>query len=344
MLSSRAVLVDEPAGVLLTGRRDLPDPGPFQVRLAVEACGVCHTDSLMVEGHLPGLSFPVTPGHEIAGRVDAVGEHVAGWQVGDRVAVGWFGGHCGHCRFCRRGDFIHCTSLQVPSRAYPGGYADAMVVPASALARIPDGLSAVHAAPLACAGVTTFNGLRHSGAGPGDLVAILGLGGLGHLGVQFAVRMGFETVVIARGEEKRALAAELGAHHYIDSTAEETGPALRALGGARAVLATAGNSDTMSAAVDGLGPDGVLVVLGVDAEPMRISPLQLIDLTKGVRGMPSGTSADIEDTLRFAALTGVRPHVEEMPLERAADAYARMMDNRARFRVVLTTGVRAVRP
>jgi alcohol dehydrogenase len=339
MSSTRTVLVDEPAGVFRIGRRDLPEPGPAQVRIAVEACGVCHTDSLMVEGHLPGLDFPVTPGHEIAGRVEAVGAYVADWKPGDRVAVGWFGGHCGHCRFCRRGAFIHCANLQVPSWAYPGGYADAMVVPASALARIPDRLSAVDAAPLACAGVTTFNGLRHSGAGPGDLVAILGLGGLGHLGVQFAVKMGFETVVIARGEEKRALAAELGAHHYIDSTAEEMSPALQALGGARAVLATAGNSDTMSAAVDGLRPNGELVVLGVDSEPMRVSPLQLIDLTKGVRGRPSGTSADIEDTLRFAALTGVRPHIEEMPLERASDAYTRMMDNQARFRVVLTTGV-----
>ncbi|WP_459740820.1 alcohol dehydrogenase catalytic domain-containing protein [Streptomyces sp. E-15] len=338
MTSARAVLVDQPEGAFRMGRRDVPDPGPFQVRVAVEACGVCHTDSLMVGGHLAGLTFPVTPGHEIAGRVDAVGEHVAGWEVGDRVTVGWFGGHCGHCRFCRRGDFIHCTELQVPSVAYPGGYADAMVAPASALARIPDVLSAVHAAPLACAGVTTFNGLRRSGAGPGDLVAVLGLGGLGHLGVQFAVRMGFETVVIARGEEKRALAAELGAHHYIDSTAEETSPALQALGGARTVLATAGNSDTMAATVDGLRPGGRLVVLGVDTEPMRIGPLQLIDKTKSVHGIPSGTSADTEDTLRFAALTGVRPYIEEMPLDRAADAYARMMDNQARFRMVLTTG------
>ncbi|GGS55605.1 alcohol dehydrogenase catalytic domain-containing protein [Streptomyces griseoviridis] len=338
MSSVRAVLVDQPAGALRTGRRDVPDPGPFEVRVTVEACGVCHTDSLMVEGLVPGLAHPVTPGHEIAGRIDAVGAYATGWQAGDRVAVGWFGGHCGHCVPCRRGDFIHCTELKVPGWAYPGGYGEALNVPANALARIPDGISAVDAAPLACAGVTTFNALRRSGAGPGDLVAVLGLGGLGHLGVQFAVRMGFETVVIARGAEKRALAGELGAHHYVDSTAEEMSPALQALGGARAVLATAGDSETMSAAVDGLGPDGELVVLGVDPEPMRISPLQLIDLSKRISGLPSGTAADIEDTLRFAALTGVRPHVEEMPLERAADAYARMMDNRARFRVVLTTG------
>ncbi|MCX4432112.1 alcohol dehydrogenase catalytic domain-containing protein [Streptomyces mirabilis] len=333
----RSVFVDEAAGALRVDQREVPDPGPFQVRIAVEACGVCHTDSQMVNGQMPGLAFPMTPGHEIAGRVDAIGEYVEGWQQGDRVAVGWCGGYCGHCIACRRGDFIHCDNLQVPGWAYPGGYAEAVIVPATGLARIPDGLSSAVAAPMACAGVTTFNGLRHSGAGPGDLVAVLGLGGLGHLGVQFAVKMGFETVAIARGTEKGELARELGAHHYIDSTAQDMGAALQALGGARAVIATAGHSATMAAAVDGLGTNGALVVMGVDPDPMKISPLQLIDHTKTVIGLPAGTAADIEDTLHFAALTGVRPYIEETPLEQATTAYARMMNNQARFRIVLTT-------
>jgi alcohol dehydrogenase len=338
MPAIRAVQADEAGSALRLVEREAGEPGPGHVRVTVEAGGICHSDSSFVNGQLPGLVFPVVPGHEIAGRIDVLGDGVVGRQPGDRVAVGWFGGHCGHCDPCRRGDHFHCVDSQIPGLSYPGGYADAVVVPANALARVPAGLTAAQAAPLACAGVTPFHALRTSGARPGDLVAVLGVGGLGHLGVQFAAKMGFDTVAVARGTEKAELAADLGARHYIDSTAQDVPAELRRLGGARVVLATASRSEAIAGAVDGLAPYGELVVVGIDAAPLPISPLQLINASRSVRGHPSGTATDTEDTLAFAAMTGVEPMIEEVPLEQAQAAYTRMMDNRARFRMVLTTG------
>jgi alcohol dehydrogenase len=318
--------------------RELTEPGFGQVRVTVEACGVCHTDSEFVDGHLPGLSFPLTPGHEVAGRIDVVGVGVRRWRADDRVTVGWSGGQCGYCDPCRRGEFVHCEEGYTTGATYPGGYAESMVVPASALARIPDELSAVEAAPMACAGVTMFNSLRRSGARSGDLVAVLGLGGLGHLGVQFAVKMGFRTAVIARGQEKAGLALRLGAHHYIDSTATDVATALRELGGARVVQATAANADAITATVDGLSPYGELLALAVLTDPLAVSPLQLILASKSIKGHPGGTAMDVEDTLNFAALHNIRAIVEQVPLADADSAYQRMLANQARFRVVLTTG------
>jgi alcohol dehydrogenase len=337
-LSIRVAEAAAAGGPLEIVKRELPEPGPGQVRVTVEACGVCHTDVALVNGWLPGTQFPLVPGHEVAGRVDALGDGVAGWEVGQRVGVGWYGGACGHCRVCRSGDSVDCPNLRVPGVAYPGGYADALVVPADALAAIPDGLTAVEAAPLMCAGVTTYNALRTSVARPGDLVAILGLGGLGHLGVQYAAKMGFDTVAVARGTDKEPLARQLGARHYIDSTAGDVGAALTALGGAKVVIATAADSSAIAAGVDGLGARGQLVVAGAPADPMQISPLQLIFGSKSVVGHASGTSRDSEEALAFSALTGVRPMVEAVPLERATEAYDRMVSGAARFRMVLTTG------
>ncbi|MBA9003006.1 alcohol dehydrogenase [Thermomonospora cellulosilytica] len=317
--------------------REVADPGRGQVRVTVEAVGVCHTDYYFINGGYP-VEWPAVFGHEIAGRVAALGEGVEGWSVGDRVAVGWFGGHCGICDACREGDFIHCAKVAVPGWQYPGGYADATVVPANALARVPESLSAVDAAPLGCAGVATFNSLRRSAARPGDLVAVLGIGGLGHLGVQFANKMGFETVAIARGEEKAELATRLGAHHYIDSTAGDVAARLQALGGAKAVLATAMNSAAMTATIDGLRYNGELLVVGAAPEPIEVSPFQILATSKTVHGHPSGTAKDVEDTLRFAALTGVRPMTETYPLDQITAGYERMLSGDARFRVVLTTG------
>jgi len=331
------VEVLEPGGSLGLAERELVDPGFGQVRVTVEACGVCHTDSEFVQGHLPGLNFPLTPGHEVAGRIDVVGAGVPRWRAGDRVTVGWSGGHCGYCDPCRRGEFVHCEQGYTTGASYPGGYAESMVVPPSALARIPEGLSATDAAPMACAGVTMFNSLRRSGARPGDLVAILGLGGLGHLGVQFAAKMGFRTAVIARGADKAPLARQLGAHNYIDSTATDVAAALRALGGARVVAATAANADAISATVDGLTPNGELLALAVLTDPLTVSPLQLIPASKSIKGHPGGTAMDVEDTLRFAALHDIRPIVEQLPLTEADNAYQRMLTNQARFRMVLTT-------
>jgi alcohol dehydrogenase len=313
-------------------------PGPGAVRVAVEACGVCHSDLLIAAGLLPGSTFPITPGHEIAGRIDALGDGVTGWQVGDRVAVGWYGGSCGHCDACREGDGILCAQLQIPGAAYPGGYADSVIVPAMALAAVPDELTAAEAAPLACAGVTVFNALRHTAARPGDTVAVLGLGGLGHLGVQFAHAMGFRTVAIARGQEKGPLAHELGADHYIDSTAGDVAEALQALGGAKVVLATITNADAMSATIDGLGRRGELVMVGVSPDQLTVSPLQLLTSDRTLHSHSSGTAVDTQDTLRFAALSGVRAWIEEVPLEEAGAAVAKMAGGQARFRMVVTTG------
>ncbi|OAA19793.1 alcohol dehydrogenase [Frankia sp. EI5c] len=338
MPTIRSAQVNEPGGALRIVERELPEPGRGQVRVTVEACGVCRSDSAFINAVFPDVPFPLVTGHEIAGRIDALGDDVAGWVPGQRVAVGWFGGNCGSCRGCREGDFIHCERMQVPGWAYPGGYSEAVVVPATALARIPDSLTAVEAAPMGCAGVTTFNSLRRSPARPGDLVAVLGLGGLGHLGVQFANRLGFETVAIARGSGRADAAARLGAHHYIDSTAGEVAKQLQALGGARVVLATAGSSAAMSTTIDGLRPGGELIVLGADPEPIQVSPFQLISTSRSVHGHPSGTALDVEETLHFAALTGVRPMTETRPLAEAEAAYQRMLSGDVRHRMVLTTG------
>jgi alcohol dehydrogenase len=324
----RSVHVAEPGATLKLVDREPTAPGPGQVRVTVEACGVCHTDSEFVDGHPPGLTFPVTPGHEVAGRIDAIGEGVLRWQPGDRVTVGWSGGYCGYCTPCRRGDFAHCEEGWVTGAACAGGYAESIMVPATAIARIPVALSAADAAPMACAGLTMFNSLRRSGARSGDLVAILGLGGLGHLGVQFAAKMGYRVAVIARGQEKAALAFELGAHHYIDSTATDVAAELSKLGGARVVQATAANADAISATIDGLAPHGELLALAVLTDSLTVSPLQLIMASKNIDGHPGGTAMYVEETLNLAALHGIRPMVEEVPLDDAADAYARMATTR----------------
>ena len=337
MTTFRAAQVTSPRGQLALIDRTLTHPAPGTVRVAVHACGICHTDSILVEGHLPGLQFPLTPGHEIAGRIDVLGEGVEGWRQGERVAIGWSGGHCGRCRSCRRGEFVYCEVGMVTGASFPGGYGEYVIAPASALARIPDGLSAVDAAPLACAGLTMFNSLRRTGAGPGDLVAILGIGGLGHLGVQFAVKMGFRTVAIARGPEKGRLARELGAHHCIDSLTSNVAHALQDLGGARVIAATATSAEAITGAVGGLGLHGELLTLAGVLDPVQVIPVQLINISGNVRGHPVGSPSDLEDTLNFAALQGIRPMAEVLPLEKAADGYQRMMANQARFRVVLTT-------
>ncbi|MFH9979251.1 alcohol dehydrogenase [Streptomyces sp. NPDC017179] len=321
--------------------REAAEPGRGRVAITVEACGVCHSDTFFVDAALPGISFPVVPGHEIAGRIEQLGEGTQdqGWQVGDRVAVGWFGGSCRHCTACRQGDFIVCPNLKVPGWSYDGGFAERVIAPVDALARIPDALAASDAGPMACAGVTTFDGLRRSSARPGDLVAVLGIGGLGHLGVQYAVAMGFETVAIARGADKAEFAKRLGAHHYVDSTTDTpVGEALQSLGGAKVVLATAGSSEAIAATVDGLSHRGELVVIGAAPEPLGISPLQLITAARIVRGHPSGTAQDVQDTMAFSALHGIRPMTETVPLDQAGEAYAKMLAGAARFRMVLTAG------
>jgi len=318
--------------------RELRQPGRGEVLVRVEGCGVCHSDAFTVDYGMPGLAYPRVPGHEIPGRIQAVGDDVAVWEVGQRVGVGWFGGNCGHCDPYRRGDMISCANGQVPGIAFDGGYADHVLVPQSALASIPDDLAAEDAAPLLCAGVTTFNALRGSGARPGDLVAVLGIGGLGHLAVQFARRMGFETVAIARGTDKREQALALGAHHYLDSTSTDVAEALQAFGGATTILATVTAPGAMSGAVGGLRPRGRMIVVGASADPMQIPPFALIPGSTGVIGHASGTSKDSEDTLRFSVLQDVRPTIETYPLEQAAEGYTRMMSGEARFRVVLTTG------
>jgi len=315
---------------------DTQPPSANHVRIAVQACGVCGTDREFHAGHFPGLQWPLTPGHEIAGTIAEIGDGVLDFAVGDRVAVGWFGGNCNRCIPCRQGRFMQCERMEVPSWHYPGGYAESATVPATALARIPDGLSFVEAAPMGCAGVTTFNGLRQTRAKAGDVVAVLGVGGLGHLGVQFSRAMGFETVAIGRGTGKAEEAGKLGAHHYIDSTAQDVGAELQKLGGAAVVLATANNAEAMAATVPGLRAEGELVAVGVTPENLPISPLDLINSGLSVTGHPSGTSRDVEETMHFAVLTGVRAMVEERPLTEAPDAFDVMDSGRARYRVVLT--------
>jgi len=334
----RSLQADEPGAALRLVDKPIPEPGPGQVRIDVEACGICHSDSMFLDGHMPGAAFPLIAGHEIAGRIDALGSGVEEFHPGERVAVGWFGGNCGHCAACRDGDAINCASLQVPGLAYPGGFADMVVVPATALARIPDAFSSPEAAPMGCAGVTVYNALRRSVARPGDLVAILGIGGLGHLGVQFANKMGFETVAIARGADKEPLARELGAHHYLDSRTQDVAKQLQALGGAKVVLATATSATAATDTLGGLTHRGELIIVGVPAEPLQIPAYQLIGGTHKVYGHASGTSREVEETLRFAALSGVRPMIEQIPLTDAAQGLDKMLTGKARFRMVLTTG------
>lgn len=338
MSKMHAVQVTRPNGPLEMVEREIPEPGAGQVRIKVEACGICHSDSMTKEGRWPGIQYPRVPGHEIAGIVDALGTGVAGWTQGRRVGVGWHGGHCGQCDSCRRGDFVTCqVAAQVPGISYDGGYAEYMIAPAGALASIPDGLSAAEAGPLMCAGITTFNSLRNSGARPGDLVAVLGVGGLGHLGIQFAAKMGFRTAAIARGMDKEPLARRLGASHYIDSHAHDPAVELRKLGGAKVILATVTSGQAMSAALGGLGVDGKLIILGAAAEPLEVPAIPLILGRRSILGWPSGSSIDSQDTLSFSALTGVRAMTEVFPLERATEAYEHMMSGKARFRAVLTT-------
>lgn len=334
----RVVEVAAPGAPFVLRERPIPDPGPGAVRIRVQACGVCHSDSFAKSGGLPGLRYPLVPGHEVAGLIDAVGAGVHGWAEGQRVGVGWFGGNCGWCEPCRRGDFIDCRNMPITGISVDGGYADYMLAPASALARVPDGLAATAAAPLMCAGITTFNALRRSRARAGSLVAVLGIGGLGHLGVQYAVRLGYETVAIARGAEKGGLARELGAHHYIDSETTDVARALQELGGAQAVLATATNAAAVGAALGGLGPHGELIVVGAAAEPLAVPAGLLIGANRGVRGHASGTSIDSQDTLEFSLRCAVEPMIETLPLERVDEAHERMLSGRARFRMVLTTG------
>ena len=336
MSKTRAAQVTRPNGPIEIVEREIPRPGAGWVRVKVEACGVCHSDAMTKEGLWPGIEYPRVPGHEIAGVIDAVGTTVVGWSHGQRVGVGWHGGHCGYCDSCRRGDFVTCQiALQVPGIAYDGGYAEYMIAPASALASIPEGLSAVDAGPLMCAGVTTFNPLRNSGARPGDVVAVLGIGGLGHLGVQFAAKMGFKTVAIARGMDKEPLARKLGAWSYIDSKAQDPAAELLKLGGAKVILATVTNGDAMSATLGGLGVNGKLVILGAAAEPLQVAGIPLLLGRRSIMGWPSGNSIDSQDTLVFSMLTGVRSMNEIFPLERAAEAYQHMMSGKARFRAVL---------
>jgi D-arabinose 1-dehydrogenase-like Zn-dependent alcohol dehydrogenase len=335
MATMRVVQVAEPNGPFLLVERPVPDPGPGEVRIGVEACGICHSDMFAKTGSFPGMKYPIVPGHEIAGVIDAIGTGVIDWRPGQRVGVGWHGGHCGRCPACRRGDFVDCANLKIPGINMDGGYAEYMIAPIEALALVPDDLKSSEAAPLLCAGITTFNALRNSPARGGETVAILGIGGLGHLGLQFAAKLGFRTVAIARGRDKERVARELGAHHYIDSENQDPAAELRKLGGARVVLATVTSSEAMSRVVDGLGQDGQLLVVGAAAAPIHISPFQLIPGRRSVAGWPSGTSIDSEDTLKFSAMTGVRPRIETFPLDRAAEAYERMMSGKARFRVVL---------
>ncbi len=334
----KAVQVSKPGGNFEVIEKNIPDPGRNQVRIKVEACGICHSDSLVKEGYWPGIQYPRIPGHEIAGRIDAVGADVTNWKPGQRVGVGWHGGHDFTCNSCRRGDFINCQNEKITGISYDGGYQEYMVAPAEAVAAIPDDLAATDAAPLLCAGITVFNALRNSGARAGDLVAVQGIGGLGHLGIQYARQMGFRTFAIGRGKDKEALARKLGAAHYLDTSAVDPAAELKKFGGAHVILATAPDSKAMSALVNGLASSGKFVVVGAGSDPIAVTPIQLIVGSKALQGWASGIATDSEDTMQFSALTGVRPMIEKYPLEKAAEAYDQMISGRARFRVVLTMG------
>jgi len=338
----KAAQISKPGGAWELVERDLPEPGPRQVRVKVEACGICHSDMMVKEGWWPGLQYPRVPGHEIAGRIDAVGSQVTAWKRGQRVGVGWHGGHCFACEQCRRGDFAMCVNRKVTGIDFDGGYAEYVIAREEALAAIPEELPAEEAGPFMCAGVTVFNALRNSGAGAGDVVAIQGIGGLGHLGVQYARQMGFETVALGRGKDKEALARKLGAHHYIDSIdsgTSDTVAELQKLGGARVILATAPNAQAISAVVEGLSVDGVLLVPAAPAEPLTVNVLPLITGRRSVAGWYSGTARDSQDTLEFSARNGVHPMIEKYPLSRVAEAYEQMHSGKARFRVVLLMAI-----
>ena len=332
----KAAQISKPGSAFEIVEREIPVPGVGQVRIKVQACGICHSDVLVTEGVLPWIQYPRVPGHEVAGIIDEVGPGVSVWKRGQRVGVGWHGGHDGTCRECRRGDFRNCRNAKITGVSYDGGYQQYMVAPVEALMSIPAGLSDAEAAPLLDAGITTYNALRHSGAMPGDLVAVQGIGGLGHLGVQFANKFGYNVVAVGRGSENAPLARKLGAHLYIDSQATNAAQELQKLGGARVILSTAPNSKAMSAMIDGLGPNGKLVVVGAGPDPIEVTPAQLIFGSKTIEGWASGTPAASEDTLNFCVLTGVRAMIETYPLESVDEAYARMMSGRAEFRVVLT--------
>jgi D-arabinose 1-dehydrogenase-like Zn-dependent alcohol dehydrogenase len=316
--------------------REIPEPGAGQVRIKVQACGVCHSDVLTAEGSWPGIQYPRVPGHEVAGIIDEVGAGVSEWKKGQRIGVGWHGGHDGTCLECRRGDFRNCRNMKIPGISYDGGYQQYMLAPVEALVAMPDGLRDMEAAPLLCAGITTYNALRHSGALPGDLVAVLGIGGLGHLGIQFAHKFGYRVAAIGRGAESATLAKKLGASVYIDNKMTNPAEALQKMGGAQVILATAPSSKAMSDVIDGLGPNGNLIVVGATFDPIEVTPMQLINGSRSIQGWAAGTPTDAEDTLNFSVLTGVRPMIETYPLEKAAEAYARMMSGKAEFRVVLT--------
>lgn len=331
----KAAQISSPGSDFSVTERPVPEPGPGAVRLKVAACGICHSDGLVKEGHWPNLQYPRVPGHEVAGVIDAVGPSVTEWTAGDRVGIGWHGSHCGHCDGCRSGDFILCSNLTITGFHFDGGYQQYMIAPANGLARIPDALKFADAAPLLCAGVTTYNSLRHSRALPGDLVAIHGIGGLGHLGIQFARHFGFHVAAISRGKDKEELALRLGAHRYIDADATKPADELNRLGGARVIVATAPNSAAISELAAGLGRNGMLLAIAGSFDSMTISPVQLIGRRLSIQGWPSGSPKDSEDTLNFCALTGIRPMIEEFPLEDAARAFQRMITNQVRFRAVL---------
>lgn len=316
--------------------REIPEPVAGQVRIKVNACGICHSDVLVREGVLPWIQYPRVPGHEVAGVIDEVGDGVKAWKKGQRVGVGWHGGQDNTCRECRRGDFRNCRNVQITGVSYDGGYQQYMVAPVEALVPIPDGLSDTDAAPLLDAGITTYNSLRNSGAMPGDLVAVQGIGGLGHLGIQFANKFGYQVAAIGRGPENGMLAKKLGAHVYIDSQATNAAEELQKLGGAQVIIATAPSSKAMSSVIDGLGPNGTLMVIGAASDPIEVAPAQLIFGSKKIQGWAAGTPAASEDTLNFCVLSGVRPMIEVYPLEKVEEAYARMLSGKAEFRVVLT--------
>jgi D-arabinose 1-dehydrogenase-like Zn-dependent alcohol dehydrogenase len=336
MRQMKVAQVPSPGAAFQMVEREIPEPDAGQVRIKVQACGVCHSDVLTKEGLWPGIQYPRIPGHEVAGVIDELGAGVSEWKKGQRVGVGWHGGQDNTCRECRRGDFRNCRNLKIPGISYDGGYQQYMVAPVEALVSMPESLSDTEAAPLLCAGITTYNSLRHSGALPGDLVAVQGIGGLGHLGIQFANKFGYKVAAIGRGSENAALATKLGASIYIDSQSTNAAEALQKLGGAQVILATAPSSKAMSELIDGLGPNGKLMVIGATFDPIEVTPIQLISGSRSIQGWASGTPADSEDTLRFAELTGVRPMIETYPLEKADEAYARMLSGKAQFRVVLT--------
>lgn len=335
MSKMRAVQVSQAKGPFEIVEKEIPEPKSGEVRIKVEACGICHSDMMVKDGLFPGIKYPRVPGHEVAGVIDALGPNVSDWSVGQRVGVGWYGGHCTECEECRKGDFILCAKGKIAGISYDGGYAEYMVAPKQALALIPEELTAVEAAPLLCAGITTFNAIRNSVARPGDTVAVLGIGGLGHLGVQFCAKMGFKTIAIARGKDKEALAKKLGAHHYIDSQTEDIAKSLQALGGAKVIVSTVTNNDAISSAVGGLSNNGELIILGVPFEPVHIPALTLIMGNRSVKGWASGTSIDSQDTMNFSALTKVRSMNQVFPLEKVEEAYECMLSGKARFRVVL---------